>query len=86
MSRDITSINSMMNKIDRYQEQLASVDSYDFDPFKLSEVIGRENLFAVTIFKIMNELPCPENSSVMINNDKLISFLNAIYKGYKRDV
>ena len=39
----------------------------------------------MVIFKIMNELP-NTNTLVAINNDKLISFLKAIYNGYRREV
>jgi len=41
----------------------------------------------MVVFKMMNDLPqTPSDFGVMINNDKLISFLTAIYQGYRREV
>ena len=39
----------------------------------------------MVIFKIMNDLPI-QDSGILINNDKLISFLQAIKKGYRQEI
>lgn len=84
-SEKTTSINAMQAKLNLHEEALQGVESFDFNIFELSELLGREHLFSTIVFKIMNELP-NNNQNVMINNDKLISFLTAIYQGYRRDV
>ena len=52
----------------------------------MNRVLGRENTFSMVIFKIIHALPQTASDFGMINNDKLISFLSAIYAGYRRDV
>ena len=64
---------------------MASAEEFTFDCLKLSETLGRENTFPMVVFKIMNDLP-NKDPSVVISNDKLLSFLDAIYRGYRRDV
>ena len=48
-------------------------------------MLGRENTLPMVVFKIMNELPQTPGSA-SLNNDKLISFLDALSKGYRRNV
>ena len=62
------------------------MSSYDFDCLALNRAVGRENTFALVIFKIIHDLPQTASDFGLINNDKLISFLTAIYAGYRRDV
>jgi len=75
----------MMGKMDHNADVLATVESFDFDCFQVADVLGRENTLPMVVFKIMNELPQTPGSA-SLNNDKLISFLGALYKGYRTDV
>ena len=78
------SITTMLGKIAR-NNGLQQVDSYDFDIFEVVEAVGRENTLTIVMFKIMSELP-HQSGYMHINNEKLITFLSALYKGYKREV
>lgn len=75
----------MQASLDHHAEALAALEKDDFDVFALCSSVGRESYFPMAIFKLMNDLPTM-NSAVTINNDKLIRFLQEIYKGYRRDV
>ena len=70
-------INSMLGKLELHSDAMASVESFDFDCLKLSDMLGRENTFSMVVFKIMNDLPM-QDSGIAINSDKLISFLQTI--------
>ena len=75
-----------MNLLDNRQEILDSVDTFDFNVFNVSREIGRENTFPSVVFRCMEDLPLDDSQTTLINNDKLICFLNEISKGYRRDV
>ena len=64
---------------------MESMNSFDFDPFKMSEVLQRENLFTMTVYKMITNLP-KLGSSLQLNNDKLVHFLSKIGSGYRRNV
>ena len=75
-------MSDMMTKLDRHAEALVSVESMDFDAIAMSEVLGRDHIFSIVVYKIMNDLP-KMNSTVILNNEKLIAFLHAISTGYR---
>ena len=54
--------------------------------FNLSRTIGRENAFPAIVFRCMEDLPLEASQTSVINNDKLILFLNEISSGYMREV
>ena len=78
------SVTAMLGKLTTNYAVLEQVNSFDFDIFEVAQGVGRENTLTMVMFKIMNELP--HHGSIRINNDKLITFLTALYKGYRRDV
>ena len=47
----------MLGNIERFQDAMASVESYDFDCLALNDILGRENTFSMVISKIMNDFP-----------------------------
>ena len=60
---------------------LEQVNTFDFDCLDLSMKVGRMNVFPLTVFKIVSEIPLPFNSvhaEDPINYEKLISFLSSI--------
>jgi len=59
---------------------------FDFDAFKVSDALGRDNFFTMVIFKIMTELPLASSSQACIDKVKLVNFLNKIQEGYRREV
>jgi len=73
------SMNAMIESQERHKEVLRTLEDFDFDCFKVCEVLGREHFFSTVIFKMMNELPrSGDSQTANINNDKLISFLRQI--------
>ena len=78
-------MSEMLIKLDQHAEALNSVESMDFDAIALSDITGRDHIFSTVVYKIINDLP-KLNSTVVLNNDKLIAFLYAISTGYRKDV
>ena len=52
----------------------------------VADTVGRGKTFTLTVFKIMRDLQATNGVLEGIDNDKLLHFLNAIGKGYRRDV
>ena len=75
-----------MNLLESKEEVLNAVDTFEFNVFNVSRSIGRENAFPAIVFRVMEDLPLEATQTTMINNDKLICFLNEISQGYRRDV
>ena len=65
---------------------MQSVKSLDFDALKLSDVLQRDNVFTMTVYKMLTSLPKNVEASHSLNTDKLIHFLNAIGSGYRKNV
>ena len=68
----------MMNLQDSKQEILDTVESFGFNALEVSRQIGRENAFPAIVFRCMEDLPLEASQTTLINNDKLICFLNEI--------
>ena len=81
-------IGQILTNLNSDEALLASVESFDFDAFKVCESLGREHTFtAITYRLIMNiqSMYADQNSSdsnsqisQQINTEKLVSFLQNI--------
>ena len=75
----------MDRNIDRFEQAMESIHSFDFDPMKMSDELGRENLFTMTVYKMITNLPKNGNCH-KLNTDKLVHFLSKIGSGYRHNV
>jgi len=73
-------LSQLNAKLVQHEQTLQSLYSFDFDAFKVSDAVGRDNCFTLAVFKMMNELPMAEDDSsiVELNKDKLVNFLKKI--------
>lgn len=81
-------LSQLNSKLVQHEQVLQSLYSFDFDAFKVSDAVGRENCFTMAVFKMMNELPmaADDSSTKELNKDKLVNFLKKIGQGYRREV
>ena len=75
----------MQRKLTRFSEAMESINTFDFDPLKLSNTLQRDNVFTMTVYQMITSLP-KVNSDINVNTDKLISFLTTIAAGYRKSV
>ena len=77
----------MKSLLESKAEAIGKISTLDCDLLEVSRMIGRESAFSASVYHIFNDLSVLKpNQQVLINNEKLIHFLNAAYAGYRRDV
>ena len=61
------------------------IDKFGFDIFDFTKQVGRDMTLPYMIVGMMHnsQIDCDE---LMINEEKLVMFLNAITRGYRKDV
>ena len=67
---------------EQHAESFEHFNSTQFDIFKFSEEVGRENTLSFMVYKMIENLPGFNLSESQVKDEKLVKFLRRITIGY----